>query len=144
MSESTVDQLETAPDLRAWKPLFYVAATYNIVAAVVALTAPRFHTARFFGPDTAFEGSVALLNTQAFWVSVLLFGVGYWMVARDPSKNHGIVLLAAIGKTYVFAIWAWHYAQGSMTAFALLGGIGDLLFAGIFAVFLWKASAAID
>ncbi len=139
MSESTIDQPVTARDLSAWKPLFYVAAAYNIAAAAVALIAPRFHTESFFGPDAVIEGSVAFVNTQAFWVSVLLFGVGYWMVARDPSKNHGIVLLAAIGKTYVFAIWAWHYAQGSMTAFALFGGVGDLVFAGIFAVFLWKA-----
>jgi hypothetical protein len=26
-----------------------------------------------------------------------------------------------------------------MTAFALLGGVGDLIFAGIFATFLWRA-----
>jgi hypothetical protein len=138
MSGSTIELPQTSRDLSSWKPLFYIAAAYNIMAAAVALIAPRFHTASFFGPDTAFEGSVALLNTQAFWVSVLLFGLGYLMVARDPSKNHGIVLLAAVGKTYVFVIWAWHYAQGSMTAFALLGGVGDLIFAGTFAVFLWK------
>ncbi len=87
-----------------------------------------------------FEGSVALINTQAFWISALLLGIGHWIVARDPSKNHGIVLLAAIGKTYVFVEWAWHYAMGSMTAFALLGRVGDLMFAALLTVFLWKAS----
>ena len=28
-------------------------------------------------------------NTQVFWVSVLFFGLGYGIVARDPGKNHG-------------------------------------------------------
>jgi hypothetical protein len=127
------------PDLSRWKPLFWLAAAYNGSAAAVALLAPDLHVERFFAPGTALEGPVAHLNLQAFWVSVLLFGVGYAIVARDPRRNHGILFLAALGKTYVFVVFTSHWLEGSMQLLALAGGIGDLVFAGLFAWFLWQA-----
>jgi len=59
------------PDPNRWKPIFWIAAAYNISAATVALLTPEFHVAQFFGTTAAFEGPVARLYTQAFWVSVL-------------------------------------------------------------------------
>ncbi|MCP5068606.1 MAG: hypothetical protein GY946_18750 [bacterium] len=124
--------------LDAWKPLFWIAATYNISAAAVALLTPAFHVEQFFGEATAFEGPVAHIYTQAFWVSVLSFGVGYAIVARNPNRNHGIVLLAALGKTYVFFVFTRAWLENSMSTFALVGGIGDLVFAAAFVLFLWR------
>ena len=125
-------------ELSRWKPFFWIAAAYNCLAAAVALLAPEFHVDQFFGAATAFEGPVAQMNTQAFWVSVLLFGVGYGIVARDPGRNHGILLLAALGKTYVFVVFTASWLGGSMRALALAGGIGDLIFAAGFVWFLWR------
>ncbi len=104
----------------------------------MALLTPRFHVTQFFGPTTGFEGPVAHLYTQAFWVSVLLFGVGYAIVARNPNRNHGILLLAAFGKTYVFVVFARGWLTDSMSTLALVGGIGDLAFATTFVWFLWR------
>ena len=87
-----------------------------------------------------FEGAVAHLYTQAFWVSVGLFGVGYAIVAHDPGRNHGILLLAALGKTYVFVVFTAAWLRGSMGTLALVGGIGDLVFAAVFFWFLWHVN----
>jgi cytochrome c biogenesis protein CcdA len=73
-------------------------------------------------------------------VSVLFFGLGYWLVARDPRKNHGLVLIAAAGKTVVGIRWIMAYMAGVAQPFALIGAIGDLVFAGCFAYFLYGAS----
>ena len=140
MLRSEHDTAARDRQLRAWKLVFYAAAAYNLLAAAVALAAPRFHADRFFTEAIESSGAIAQVDTQGFWVFVLLFGVGYALVARDPSKNHALVLLAALGKTYVFGAWAWHWFQGTMTTFALLGGIGDLLFAGAFLAFLWRVN----
>jgi len=125
-------------DARGIRWLFAVAAAWNIAAATAALCFPAFHVASFYGSGTEAHGVVAQLHMQAFWVSVLLFGLGYAIVARDPRKNHGIILLAAIGKSYVFVVWTVGWSRSEVTTLGLLGGIGDLLFAGVFAWFLWR------
>jgi hypothetical protein len=116
--------------------LFIVAAIWNLSAAGIALAFPDFHAESFYRAGTDLTGHVARMNTQAFWVSVLLFGAGYLVVARDPHKNHGLVFLAAVGKTYVFAIWTIGWFQSEVTVLALAGAIGDLAFAAVFAWFL--------
>ena len=116
--------------------LFAIAALWNIAAAAVALLAPDFHRGMFFVYATDPIATIALVNTQAFWVTVLFFGIGYGIVARDPERNHALVLIAALGKIYVFFAWSWHWHAGEMTRFALFGAVGDLVFAALFLWFL--------
>ncbi len=131
--------MSTQFDPIRFRPLFIVAAIWNLAAASVALIAPSFHTETFFGPGTTLDDPVAFLNTQMVWVTVGLFGIGYWIVARDPRKNHGIVLLAILGKVYVSVAWCWAWTADIVAPFALAGATGDLLFAAAFAFFLLKA-----
>lgn len=116
--------------------LFASAALWNVAAAAVALLAPDFHGGMFFVSPTEPIGTVALVNTQAFWVTVLFFGIGYGIVARDPDKNHALVFIAALGKIYVFFAWSWQWLAGEMTSFALFGAVGDAVFAALFLWFL--------
>ncbi len=124
------------------KGFFWLAAAWNLSAAAIALFASAHHTASFFGPGAKVEGLIAQMNTQLWWVSVLLFGVGYAIVALDPRRNHGIVFLAALGKTYVGLLWVWSFTRDEVTVLGLAGGLGDLAFAAVFAIFLWQARAA--
>ncbi len=129
-------------DPNRYRLLFYVAAFWNISAGVVALVAPEYHAQTFFGSAESALDPVSVIDTQVFWVSVLLFGVGYWIVARDPSKNHGLVFIAAAGKASVGARWIWAYTQGIVTPFALVGATGDLVFAALFVLFLVRVQGA--
>ena len=124
-----------------YRLLFYLAAFWNISAALVALAAPEYHAQTLFGTADSVGDPVSAVDTQIFWVSVLFFGVGYWLVARDPSKNHGLVFIAAWGKAFVSVRWIWAYSQGVMTSFVLVGAVGDLVFAALFALFLMRARA---
>ena len=126
-------------DPTRFRPLFYVAALWNLAAAGVALCAPAYHARVFFGSDQGLASPGAAMNTQILWVSVAFFGVGYWLVARDPSKNHGLVLIATLGKTSTAILWFAGFLMGTVTSFALLGAAGDLIFAAFFAYFLLRA-----
>ena len=126
-------------DPTRFRVLFYVAALWNLAAASVALWAPAYHARVFFGSDQGLASPDAAMNTQILWVSVAFFGVGYWLVARDPSKNHGLVLIATLGKTYTAILWFGGFLLGTVTSFALLGAAGDLIFAAFFAYFLFRA-----
>ena len=126
-------------DPRRFATLFYLAAFWNLSAATVALFAPEYHAQSFFGSSASLSDPISALDTQIMWVSVAFFGVGYWIVARDPGKNHGLVLVAALGKTFVGIRWFVAYVEGLVTPLALVGAIGDLIFAGLFAYFLVAA-----
>ena len=136
-----MNETRTQPDfdpLRS-RPLFYTAAAWNLVAAGVALAAPTFHAEIFFVSGAALASPEAALNTRIMWVSVGLLGFGYWLVARDPRKNHGLVLVAALGKTCVAFLWIAAFAQNTVGILALVGALGDLVFAALFLRFLVAA-----
>lgn len=116
---------------------FGAAALWNISAAIGALADPGFHAALFFTEAPVGSHPIETINTQAFWVTVFFFGVGYLMAGRNPQANRGVIWLGALGKTYVFFLWTWAFVQGHVTGFALTGAIGDLLFAGFFFHYLW-------
>jgi len=126
-------------DPTRFRPLFYIAALWNLAAAGVALWAPAYHARVFFGSDRGLASPDAAMNTNILWVSVALFGIGYWLVARDPNKNHGLILIAALGKAYTAILWFSGFLFGTVTSFALLGAAGDIIFATFFAYFLLQA-----
>jgi len=115
--------------------LFLVAAIYNFLGAGVPIVDPSRHFEVFF-QVTASNDPILMMTTQAFWVTVFFFGIGYYMIARDPIHNRGIIWLGAIGKVYVFCLWTWHYVAGLTAPFALIGATGDLVFATLFFLYL--------
>lgn len=117
-----------------YKWLFIIAALWNLGASV------QF----FFWHDPIF----ALLNMKALnypaimqlaMVLVFVFGIGYYWVSRDLSKNHDIVRLGIVAKMLVFFIFSYHYLSGNMPLLIALCGVVDLLFALLFIEFLRSA-----
>jgi hypothetical protein len=126
-------------DPRRFRGLFYAAAAWNFSAAAVALAAPEFHAQMFFGSADSLEAAGGSINHQIVWISIAFFGLGYLLVARDPRKNHALVLIAAMGKASVGILWVDGYLNHAVSALVLAGAVGDLIFAGLFANFLIRA-----
>lgn len=65
-----------------------------------------------------------------------VFGIGYYWVSKDLTKNHGIVKMGIIGKLIVFVGLTWAGVTGQVH-FILIGpGIVDLVFAILYIEFL--------
>ena len=122
--------------IRLFSVLLVCAAIWNIAGAALVLINMPEHVRLFFGTDASLDNRVAVINTIGFWGQVLLFGIGYLIVAANPLRNHGIIALAIAGKIAAFVLWSWCWLQGSLTAVALFGGVGDLVFAALLASFL--------
>ena len=122
-----------------YRALFYLAGAWNLSAAAVALGFPEFHAEMLYGGSDSVSSPGAIINARIVWISVAFFGVGYLIVARDPRKNHGLVLIAALGKASVGALWLWGYQAHVVAGLGLAGALGDLIFAGLFAAFLFRA-----
>lgn len=65
-----------------------------------------------------------------------VYGIGYYWVSRDISKNHDIVRLGIIGKILVFAGLLWAGISGQIAWITVGAGVVDLIFAILFIEFL--------
>lgn len=119
------------------RTLFYVAAVFNFIAVVLLL--PASGIAAVLGlnpaPDNGLFNQIALLAIGGF-------GGGYWMVARNPAQNRGLVVIGMLLKLGVVALAVAHYAAGSANLNLLVLVSGDLLFAAAFLRFLLARPAA--
>lgn len=68
------------------------------------------------------------------------FGVGYAVVARKPTRNRAIVWSGMIGKLGLILLGAMQFAAGTIEFRFFALGLGDLVFAGLFGLFLAKTN----
>ena len=121
-----------------YKKLFFIGGMWNIVIAVPAwigmIFQPEFASGLFgMTPPTILYPYHAML-----WF-VISFGVGYLIVSKDITKNHGIVVIGILAKTLYFIDCVITLSLKQANVLLLLIGIGDLIFAGLFWEFLYTA-----
>jgi hypothetical protein len=111
--------------------LFYVAAVFNFAAVV--LLHPASGMATMLGLSPAAGSGVF---DQIALLAIFAFGVGYWLVARNPDRNRDLVKIALTAKLGVVGIIVAHFLAGSANARLVLLVSGDLLFSLAFLYFL--------
>ena len=116
----------------SWRRLFTIAALFNVVGGIPALVAPSV--------SLALLGMAPLphdLFVRTSGLMIVLFGVAYWLVARDFSRRE-LAWLGVFGKVGAFLLFlsAWRGGTLPFRGFAL--GITDLFFAGAFLAFLFS------
>lgn len=124
-----------------YRKVFFIASLWNLIFSIPAILFPKFGIRLAYGIDAVqpiISNYYALSFYYFMWGSVLLFGIGYYIVSRDILKNQGIILLAIFGKPAFFLYFLCSYIIGRSTFLSLLGGIGDLIFTIIFIMFLMQ------
>lgn len=112
------------------RPLFTVAAVFNVVVGATMLlayplVAPLF---QIEGPPTVWY--------HICIAAILVFGYAYWRIARDPVRFRPYVVLGAIAKLgFVVAIYG-HWLAGDTSARLAILVTADLVFAVLFLRFL--------
>jgi len=87
------------------RPLFVVAAAYDILLGLIFLLAFRQIYAAF---------GVTLPNHDAYVLFgaalVAVFGIGFYFVSRDPERNRDIIKLGVLLKlSYAGIVLAYHF-----------------------------------
>ncbi len=112
--------------------LFVTAAIYDIVLGI----------AFFFLYDPIFAALRIPLpvNTSYIHISaafVFVQGIGYWLVARDPTRNADIVRLGVIYKGIYIAVALYELMLGQLLSDVFLWlAASDLVFLVLFVEFL--------
>ena len=122
---------------RKWSPLFWVAFCYNLFGATSPLFMPSFFCKQFFLIVPKQLTVISQLHIHFAWISVLFFGIGYAIVAINPAENRGILWLAMFGKLYIGILFLFYWMKGHLQFAAMVGGLGDILFAFLFFFFLY-------
>lgn len=117
-----------------WQLFFGAMALWNIGAALPGLVAPRRGFRLLYGVDT--DHFYELYQHRAIMSVILLFGVGYAIIAIEPSANLGLVLLGTIGKVLFAAVIVTLFFMRRATKVALLIAACDAVFAVIFLRYL--------
>ena len=124
---------------RRWRLFFLVSGLWNLGGAIPALVSPRLNLQLMYGIFKTDESSLRFylefLN-RGFWMAVLVFGIGYLIIATNPGKHLGIVVMGIIGKVIVAMSWFFLFAMGKATGFAVFAATGDSLFTVFFILYL--------
>ncbi|MFZ5564061.1 MAG: hypothetical protein ACOZBW_08400 [Thermodesulfobacteriota bacterium] len=121
-------------ELAVWKKFFAIAGLWNFSFALPAFLMPALNFRLVYGFSTG-DFYHLWLNT-VFFVAVFIFGIAYLMIAYNPPKNTGLIILGIIGKTSVGAGFYYLYAIDRVTILPVLGGTGDLIFTLYFICYL--------
>ena len=77
-----------------------------------------------------------LTARMAAWL-IMVFGVGYLLVARDPPANRSVVWLGAMGKAPIaFFVWL-DGGNAVLGTSSFLLSLGDLVFVALFLAYLF-------
>ena len=115
--------------------LFLVAAIWNIVVATFCTVASPVAWSLLF--DFEFPDGLVMMLFRIMVLAIALFGLGYYIVSRDPGKNRGIVWMATIGKITLFLLFTNGFFSGYVTTIGITLLTGDFLWGIAFIYFLY-------
>ncbi len=125
-----------------WRTFFLVAALWNILAAIPASLWPEHNLKAYYG--VLYGSDYAIILNRSFWLAVLIFGIGYYLVSRAPEKNLGIIIMGILGKVAVAINWYILVFTGMATAMAFVGATGDSVFTVYFIYYLMSGPREAD
>jgi len=69
---------------------------------------------------------------------LFVFGLGYYWVSRDLSRNRDLVKLGVVGKPLVFVVFLGHAFIKEIPVLLVAPSVVDLLFGALFLEFLLR------
>ncbi|WP_029040330.1 hypothetical protein [Cucumibacter marinus] len=121
-------------ELTRLRALFIVAALWNFAGALPGLIDPAGMFAREFGH--ALTDPVMIAVYRGAWGTALLYGFGFLLVAFNPVRHTGIVMMGGLGKALFALNLAWLFSNGLTNNFALVVIAGDIVFCALFIAYL--------
>ena len=78
-----------------------------------------------------------VMPDQLVGMLVAIFGIGYWLVSRDPLTNRNVLLLGLLSKTLGPLLSFYYVAVGKLPpSFVLILLVSDLIYIPLFAIIL--------
>jgi hypothetical protein len=121
-----------AMKLETRKRIYFWGALWNLGFAFSGLVLPKLTMWLISGSEDIISGVLPRTFFAFFWAAVGLFGIGYYIVSRDPERNKAIIGLGCTGKVVIFFTFFYLYVYGHITLFGFLAGLGDFIWTFFF------------
>jgi hypothetical protein len=119
---------------RKFIPWFYAAAVYNAVWGIAVILFPNWFWQSIGMPLPNYPSLF-----QSIGMMVMVFGYGYWLMAKDPIRYCGYIWIALAGKTFGPIGFLYTALQGELPwAFGLLLVTNDVIWWPAFWAFALK------
>jgi hypothetical protein len=124
--------------------MFLLAALWNLTGAVFGYFNTAYTFQKFF--DRELTDPLFHAIYQGSWGTTFVYFFGYLIVAHNPVKHLGIVIVGGIGKLGFAIKLLQLYAAGIANSLVFIVVVGDFIFLVLFAyyfIYLFKAKVSI-
>ena len=121
---------------QAWQLFFVIAGCWNLLGAYGGISKPVENLRQYYNVKN--DDFITITLNRTFWIGVLIFGIGYFLIAVNPILFYGVIVLGIIGKITISAIWIYLFYIGKAERIAIISASGDLLFTMFFVVCLFS------
>ena len=131
-------------ELAFFKYMFLAAALWNLTGAVFGYFNTAFTFQHFF--DRELSDPLFHAIYQGSWGTTFVYFFGYLIVAHNPVKHVGIVIVGGIGKLGFAVKLLQLYMAGLANSLIFIVIVGDFIFLLLFAYYfvaLFKAKESI-
>jgi hypothetical protein len=122
-----------------WSRMFVAAAIFNFIIGIPILVAHKWTYELAYSVPLPADDKMTLKFWGDFGFAVVLIGVGYYLVSRDVTVNHGLVWLGIGAKLFDVFVLSYRYFDDVANAIVLLPAAIDGLFVLLFALFLYQS-----
>ncbi|WP_436516093.1 hypothetical protein [Ekhidna sp. To15] len=123
-------------DIKIFRIIFIISALWNLIGAIFGY----FNTAHtfegFFNRELTDPLYYAIY--QGAWGTTLVYFIGYSIVAYNPLKHTGIVIVGGIGKVGFAISLLKFYLAGIAGSIVFVVIIGDFIFALLFLYYFFR------
>jgi hypothetical protein len=116
-----------------YRAVFLAAALWNAMSGAAVLFVL---TNGEFRERLGLPGPPDKISLQLLALCLLVFGLGYYWVSRNLSRNRDLVKMGVIGKPFVFLVFFGHALAQEIPWVLTLPSLVDLLFGMLFLEFL--------
>lgn len=120
-------------ELRWFRIFFLVSALWNFIGSVPGLLDSAGMFEREFG--RALLDPVLVAVYRGAWGTAFIYGFGFLMVAYNPIRHSGVVMMGGIGKALFALNLLLMYLNGWTSDFAVVVILGDVVFVLVFAAY---------
>ena len=111
--------------------MYTVAAIWNWILSVIFLILPRIDLA-YFSLAGPMAPPPTLLWFDFFFGLVFIFGIGFYLISKSPTENHGLVKMAIFEKIWIFLMGLYYLLIAQASILVLVFASVDLLFGILF------------
>lgn len=123
-------------EISLFRMLFIISAIWNLIGAIFGYFNTAYTFQGFFGHELSDPLYHAIY--QGAWGTTLVYFIGYSIVAYNPVRHTGIVIVGGIGKIGFAISLLKLYLSGLAEAIVFIVIVGDFIFTLLFFYYFFR------